>query len=74
MTEKHSLIAFLAVLGAIVVLYAIGAALAFQGKPVEALGLGGAGTGLIGLLGAMTRSRPTSNVEKAETVNQGDAK
>jgi hypothetical protein len=51
MTESYTYKAFIAVLIAIVILYGIGATLAYFGKPMEALGLGGAGTGLIGILG-----------------------
>lgn len=69
--DRDTLIAFCAVLAAIVILYGLGAILAFSGKAVEALGLGGAGTGLIGVLGTFRpRSSPSSNVEQADTVNQ----
>jgi nitrate/nitrite transporter NarK len=69
--EQHTLWAFMATLLAIVILYGIGAVLAFQGKPMEALGIGGAGTGLIGVLGTFKPRTPTANVEQADTVNQG---
>jgi len=74
MSDKHTLWAFMAVLTAIVVLYSIGALLAFFGKPMEALGLGGAGTGLIGVLGTFKPRSPTANVEQAENVTQEAAK
>lgn len=51
MNERHILIAFLATLIAIVVLVITGAIMAAQGRPVEALGIGGAVTGLIGVIG-----------------------
>lgn len=70
MTDNHTLYAFLATLAAIVILYGIGAYLASQGKAIEALGLGGAGTGLIGVLGTFRPRTPSANVEKADTVNQ----
>lgn len=71
MSDRDTLWAFMAVLAAIVLLYGIGAVLAWSGKPMEALGLGGAGTGLIGVLGTFKPRSPTANVEQAETVNQG---
>lgn len=73
MNDNDTLHAFYAVLAAIVILYTIGAVLAFFGKPMEALGLGGAGTGLIGVLGTFKPRTPTANVEQADTVNQGPA-
>lgn len=72
MSDKHNLIAFLATLGAVVALYGLGALLTYNGKPMEALGVGAAGTGLIALLGLLVRGgrSATSNVEQANTVNQ----
>lgn len=64
MTDKHTLIAFLAVLISIVLLVAIGAALVAVGRPTEALGVGGAVTGLIGVLGTF---RPA----KADPTHSG---
>lgn len=49
--ELHNLIAFLAVLASIVVLVLAGAFLLAGGHNTEALGVGGAVTGLIGVLG-----------------------
>jgi hypothetical protein len=57
MTERHSLIAFLSVLGAIVLLFLVSAACLYAGKSVEAIGIGGVMTGLIGVLGSF---RPQS--------------
>lgn len=51
MTMHHNLIAFLATLVAIVVLVIVGAWMASTGRPAEALGIGGAVTGLIGVIG-----------------------
>lgn len=51
MTDRHTLIAFLCVLGAIVVLFCIASVLLYFGKSVEAIGIGGVMTGLIGILG-----------------------
>ena len=52
MTERHTLIAFLSVLGAIVALFLVSAACLYAGKSVEAIGIGGVMTGLIGVLGS----------------------
>lgn len=70
MNENHTLIAFLACLVAIVILVLAGAWLAVNGKSAEALGIGGAVTGLIGVIGTFRPRSPTGNVEKADTVNQ----
>lgn len=51
MTALHNLVAFIAVLVAIVILSIVAAVLSWYAKPVEALGLSGAVTGLIGVLG-----------------------
>ena len=50
MSEQHQLIAYLATLGAIVTLVALGALLAYNGKSVEAVGVAAAVTGLIGVI------------------------
>lgn len=71
MNDRHALIAFLACLVAIVILVLCGAWLAVHGKSSEALGIGGAVTGLIGVIGTFRPKTPTGNVEKADTVNQG---
>jgi hypothetical protein len=70
-TERHNLFAFTALLIAICYLASIAALLAFYGKYAEALGFGGLTTGLVGVLGAFRPTKAASNVEKAETVNQG---
>lgn len=51
MNDRYQLVAFLATLCAIVILVALGAYMATQGKSAEALGIGGAVTGLIGVIG-----------------------
>lgn len=67
MSDRHSLYAFLAVLGTIVVL-AICATVAFNtGKDASAYLA--AITGLIGVIGTFRPRQP--GVENADTVNQG---
>lgn len=58
MTQKHSLVAFSLLLGAICYLATIAAVLAFYGKYAEALGFGGLTTGLVGVIGTF---RPKSD-------------
>lgn len=65
MSERHTLIAFLATLIAIVVLVIVGAYLSINSRPVEALGIGGAVTGLIGVIGTF---RPRSPVPENQDV------
>lgn len=72
MSDRHTLIAFCAILFAICYLATIAAILAYQQRYAEALGFGGLTTGLVGVLGTFKPSSKTGqNVEKAETVNQG---
>lgn len=52
MTDKHILIAFMSTLAAIVVLFLIAGVLLYFGKSVEAVGIAGVMTGLIGVLGS----------------------
>jgi hypothetical protein len=49
--DNHSLIAFLATLATIAMLVLAGAWMALNGRNAEALGIGGAVTGLIGVIG-----------------------
>jgi len=64
-TDRHSLIAFSTLVGAICYLATIAAILAYNGKYAEALGFGGLTTGLVGVLGTF---RPkTSGSEPAGT-------
>jgi hypothetical protein len=51
MNERHSLIAFCAILVAICYLATIAAYLAYHAKYAEALGFGGLTTGLVGVIG-----------------------
>lgn len=63
MTEdKHNLIAFLATLGAIIILFIAACVCLVVGKSVEAIGIGGVMTGLIGVLGTFRprQTAPTS--------------
>jgi hypothetical protein len=64
--RHHSLIAYLSTLIGIVVLVVVGAYMATRGNNTEALGIGGAVTGLIGVLGTFRPRNAT-----AET-NSGD--
>jgi hypothetical protein len=73
MSERHTLIAFCAILLAICYLATIAALLAWQERYAEALGFGGLTTGLVGVIGTFRPKAPTANVEKAETVNQTGA-
>jgi hypothetical protein len=61
MTERHTLIAFLATLAAIVALVVTGAIMASHGRPAEALGIGGAVTGLIGVIGTFKPRTPSGD-------------
>lgn len=65
MTEKHTFYCFIAVLGAITVLFGIASLLLYHGRSVEAVGIGGVMTGLIGVLGGL---RPQSR--KVEVDNE----
>lgn len=71
MSDKHSLVAFCAILFAICYLATVAAVLAWERRYAEALGFGGLTTGLVGVLGSFRPKTPTANVEKADTVNQG---
>ena len=68
MNERHQLIAFLSVLAAIVILVALGAFLSARGQSTEALGIGAAVTGLIGVIGTF---RPRNPAVEA-TTQSGD--
>ena len=65
--DNHTLIAFLATLGAIVLLFAAACICLAFGKSVEAIGIGGVMTGLIGVLGTF---RPKSG--SVATTTTGD--
>lgn len=70
MSDNHTLIAFLATLGTIAALFVAACVCLIWGKSVEAIGIGGVMTGLIGVLGTF-RPRSGASVENANTVNQG---
>lgn len=57
--DRHNLIAFLATLGAIIILFIAACICLGFGKSVEAIGIGGVMTGLIGVLGTF---RPRQSV------------
>lgn len=59
-TDRQQFYAFVAILVAICYLATIAAVLAAYGKYSEALGIGGLTTGLVGVLGALARSRSIS--------------
>lgn len=63
MSERHTLIAFCAVLTAICYLASIAAFLAFQGKYAEALGFGGITTGLVGVIGTFRPKSGSSDTQ-----------
>jgi hypothetical protein len=69
--DRHSLVAFCAILFAICYLATIAAILAWSERYAEALGFGGLTTGLVGVLGTFRPRQTGGNVEKADTVNQG---
>lgn len=58
MSERHSIIAFIAILFAICYLATVGAVLAYHKMYAEALGFGGITTGLVGVIGTF---RPKGN-------------
>ena len=62
MNNRHTLIAFLATLLSIVIMVIVATFAAANGRSIEALGIGGAVTGLIGVLGTF----------KPRTVNLDD--
>lgn len=70
MSEKYTLVAFLSTLLAIVSLVVIGAIMATRGQDAEALGIGGAVIGLIGLIGTFKpTTRPPEN-QNVTVTNQ----
>ena len=72
MNDKFGFLAFMAVLVAIIAVYAIAAYVVWLGKPVEALGISGVGTGLIGVLGTFKpSSRGIVQTGDDATVNEG---
>ena len=66
MNERHTLTAFLSVLGAIVLLFSIASVLLYFGRSVEAIGIGGVMTGLIGILGTFRPQQRKVEVDQPE--------
>jgi hypothetical protein len=64
MTKQHNLIAFLATLTAIVVLVGMALIALSRGQSLEAVGIGGAVTGLIGVLGTFRPRTPPPEAGK----------
>jgi hypothetical protein len=74
MTDRHVLIAFLATLASIVTMVAMAIYAVGQGRSLEALGIGGAVTGLIGVLGTFKpRTTTTDSPQPVAVVNPPDA-
>lgn len=74
MTERHTLIAFMATLLAIVVLVITGAIIALRGGSTEALGIGAAVTGLIGVIGTFKpRTTAPDTPQDVTVVNKPTA-
>lgn len=65
MNDRHTLIAFLAVLAAIVLLFCVACLLLYFGRSVEAIGVGGVMTGLIGILGTFRPQQRKVEVENS---------
>jgi hypothetical protein len=77
-TDRHTLIAYLATLAAIVLLFALACFCLYAGKSVEAVGIGGVMTGLIGVLGSFRPQPRKVEVDQPATKPipvepQGDA-
>ncbi len=72
MSDKYTLIAFMATLSAIVVLVLAGAWMAMQGRNSEALGIGGAVTGLIGVIGTFKPRTTNQGTQDVNVVNPVD--
>jgi hypothetical protein len=69
--DRHNFLAFCVLVAAICYLATIAALLAYHERYAEALGFGGLTTGLVGVLGTFKPRSSGSNVENANTVNQG---
>lgn len=67
-SDRYNLVAFLATLVAIVILYGLASLLAWTGKAVESLGLSGVGTGLIGVLGTFRPRTGGISDEQTKTL------
>lgn len=68
MTQRDQLIAYLATLAAIIVLFVAACICLYNGKSVEAVGIGGVMTGLIGVLGAFRpqQAKSTGSTESGD--------
>lgn len=73
MTQRHSLVAFVVLVGAICYLATVAAYLAAQGKYAEALGFGGITTGLVGVLGTFRPKIDTPAGTPSDPVSVKDA-
>ena len=69
MTDRHQLVAYLATLLAIVVLVGIAAVCAATGRSLEAVGVGGAVTGLIGVIRMPTGRSVTTDPQPVTVTN-----
>ena len=73
MSESHTLIAFTATLAAIVVLVGMALIALGRGQSFEAVGIGGAVTGLIGVLGTFKpRTSLPDTAQPVQVVNKPD--
>ena len=68
MNDKHLIVAFMATLLSIVTLVITGSVIAMQGRSTEALGIGAAVTGLIGVIGTF-KPRGSTTPEGTQDVN-----
>ncbi|EZP50047.1 hypothetical protein BW41_03372 [Sphingomonas sp. RIT328] len=70
MREHRDLIAFCVLVCAICYLATVAAALAWEGKYIEALGFGGITTGLVGVLGALRPKGYATDIETSNTSKE----
>ena len=68
MTDRHALIAFVAILIAIIYLATIASVLAWHQRYAEALGFGGLTTGLVGVLGTFKPRTGGVSDQTAQTL------
>lgn len=71
MSAHEQLIAYLATLAAIVIMVLIAAIFVANGRSLEAVGVGGAITGLIGVIRMPATRAPIATTDKGD-VNVGD--
>lgn len=72
MTDRHSLICFLALVAAICYLASVAAVLAARAQYAEALGFGGLTTGLVGVLGTFKPRSTAPDQAQPVTVTNSD--